>query len=186
MILASKFQASSRRREKEKHRSFCSAHVVFFVRLDITNGLGGRIAHVPEEVFATRAAPDRIRIRTRILLRRPPLPKQTLESKAHVPAKISVRVPKDLFQSATQSGNHHLVQRSSVALEPLENKKTPKDIPRLGPVSTADALLRCGIKERIPVKRPQSAGARKTFTEEIHFDTETSDSFPPKCVPCSA
>ena len=107
--------------------------------------------------------------------RRPPLPRQTLESKAHIPAKVTVKVPKDLFSTATQSGNHHLVQRT--VLESLEKR---------GPLSVGETLLKAGIKQRVPaaatLKRPAQAEGRRPFKEEAHFDSESGSSFPPKCA----
>lgn len=116
-------------------------------------------------------------------LRRPPAPKQSLESKARVPPKVTVRVPKDLFNAATYSGNHHLVQRHALLQEPgaIEASNaggSPRPGLRLGPLTGVDALQRVGIRPRVPVQR--NPVKRKVFTEEYHFDVDSTDSFPPR------
>ena len=105
--------------------------------------------------------------------RRAPPTRQTLESKAHVPAIVTVRVPKDFFPSATQSGNHHLVQRT--VLQAVDKR---------GPLTAAEALQRTGIKPRVPVHGPGAAAAaaaeERSFKEAMHFESEQANSFPPR------
>ena len=124
----------------------------------------GRDAAIDPQTLACTCSP-----------RRPPLPRQTLESKAHIPAKVTVRVPKDLFGTATKSGNHHLVQRT-VLLESLEKK---------GPLTAGEALLKAGIKPRMPLLKRIAAGpeARRPFKAPVHFESDSGSSFPPKWVP---
>ncbi|EFJ50021.1 hypothetical protein VOLCADRAFT_117040, partial [Volvox carteri f. nagariensis] len=52
--------------------------------------------------------------------------KQTLQSKKQVPAKVQVKLPKALFESAVQSGNSLLVERS---LKQEANKPPPGSLP---------------------------------------------------------
>ena len=46
-------------------------------------------------------------------------------------------------------------------------------------MTVEDALLKSGIKPRVPLKRA-AAAERRPFTDAMHFDSESANSFPPR------
>ncbi|MEW5317509.1 MAG: hypothetical protein WDW38_008798 [Sanguina aurantia] len=130
--------------------------------------------------------------------------KSTLESKHHIPARLQVRVPKDLFESALNSGNKALVARGGLNT-PLHGSAPVKagppsvqltaaaaalgayDMP-LAPTG-ATSLLRTRVlpKPQSPRKTTAAAAAAAVHTLRSHtagalfFDPAVSDVFPPRC-----
>eukprot|EP00798_Chlamydomonas_sp_ICE-L_P023581 gene23581-9109_t len=100
----------------------------------------------------------------------PPHPKVT--EKTLVGAKVSVRVPKDLFAVAAHSGNTQLVQRS----------KQQQQQNAIAKLSAADILLQKATQRRITVRTTpiKEQGAKRKFKTSHHFDPEEIGVFPPR------
>ncbi|GFR44543.1 hypothetical protein Agub_g5814 [Astrephomene gubernaculifera] len=136
--------------------------------------------------------------------------KQTLEKKMQIPAKVQVKLPKSLFESAMQSGNPLLAERSlrqessrppagtlapgfKIPAKPPATLNSPSSpaapgSPKAIPSSLAigAAAAPNGSSNPIPAIPPQ-APVRRVPRCEYYFDPATaSDVFPPRPVDGSA